>query len=259
VIRITSLDDNRLAEYRLLSDPAALERAGLFVAEGRLVVRRLLAQPRFMVRSILVAPAAHDALADVLTGRASVLVVEPPIMNTVTGFNMHRGCLAIAERPPVATLHGDLLAGARRVLVLEGINNPDNIGGLFRSAAAFGVDLVVLGPGCGDPFYRKAIRTSMAAALQVPFVAAGAWPDALLTLRAHGFRAIALTPSADARPLDDCARDGGRIAVLAGAEGDGLTAAAMAAADERVRIPVDAQTDSLNVVTAVSIALYWLR
>ena len=145
------------------------------------------------------------------------------------------------------------------MLVLEGVNNPDNIGGLFRSAAAFGVDLVVLGPGCSDPLYRKAIRTSMAATLQVPFVAAGEWPAALSLLRAHGFRVMALTPAADAVPLDDCPRDHPRLALLAGAEGDGLTPAAMAAADQRVRIPIADGTDSLNVTVAVSIALHRLR
>jgi tRNA G18 (ribose-2'-O)-methylase SpoU len=255
---IVSLDDPRLADYRLLADPAALETAGLLVAEGRLVARRLLSQPRFVVRSVLVTPPARAALDDALRTDVATYVVDQHLMHAVTGFNMHRGCLAIAERPAITTLSDETLANAGRVLVLEGVNNPDNIGGLFRSAAAFGVDLVVLGPGCSDPLYRKAIRTSMAATLQLPFVDAGEWPGALTLLRSQGLHVIALTPASDARPLIGLAHSYPRIALLAGAEGHGLTREAMAAADERVRIPIADHVDSLNVTVAVSIALYAL-
>jgi len=222
-------------------------------------VRRLLEQPRFAVRSVLVTQPARAALDEVLRKDVATYVVDQSVMNALTGFNMHRGCLALAERPREASLSAAMLQAVNRLLVIEGVNNPDNVGGLFRSAAAFGVDLIVLGPGCGDPLYRKAIRTSMAAALQVPFVNAGEWPGALTLLRSHGLRVIALTPAADARPLADLPRDQRRIALLAGAEGDGLTADAMAAADERVRIPITALVDSLNVTVAVSIALFQLR
>lgn len=254
-----ALDDDRLADYRLLADPSALKLAGLFVAEGRLVVRRLLGLPRFAIRSVLVTAAAHAALADVLRSDVTTYVVDQRVMNATTGFNMHRGCLALAERPAETPLSAAMLPAVRRALVIEGVNNPDNIGGLFRSAAAFGVDLVVLGPGCSDPLYRKAIRTSMAAALQVPFVTAGEWPGALALLRSQGLRVIALTPAADARLLDDLPRDERAIALLAGAEGDGLTADAIAAADDCVRIPIADHVDSLNVTVAVSIAMYALR
>lgn len=258
-LALESLDDPRLSDYRLLGNPSALQRAGLFVAEGRLVVRRLLEQGRFTVRSILVTPPAHAALADLLDGPTTTYVVEQSVMNALTGFNMHRGCLAIAERPSVATVSERALASARRVLVLEGVNNPDNVGGLFRSAVAFAVDLVVLGPGCGDPLYRKAVRTSMAATLHVPFVDAGAWPQALTLVRSQGFHLIALTPASSARSIDDVRPGQSRLALLAGAEGDGLSPEAMAAADERVRIPISAATDSLNVTVAVSIALHRIR
>jgi tRNA G18 (ribose-2'-O)-methylase SpoU len=162
-----------------------------------------------------------------------VYVVEQPLMNEIVGFNIHRGCLALAERPP------------RRSL--------DEI---FRSAAAFGVEAVVLGPSCGDPLYRKAIRTSMAATLQVPFVDAGAWPGALDMFRQGGLRVLALSTSLDARPLDELPRALGRIALLVGGEGSGLSAAALAASDERVRIPMTAGVDSLNVTVAASIVLH---
>jgi tRNA G18 (ribose-2'-O)-methylase SpoU len=259
VIRLSSIDDARLADYRLLADPSALIRDGLFVAEGRFVVRRLLAQRRFRTRSILVTDAAHTALHEELAAIAPtipVYVVDQTLMNGVTGFNMHRGCLAIGVRGSRRMLADEDLSHARRLVVLEGVNNPDNIGGIFRSAEAFGTDLVVVGPGCSDPLYRKSIRTSMAATLQLPFVFANHWPAALTSLRAAGFAVVALTPAADAVPLDDLPRGLARVALLAGAEGDGLSAAALAAATDRVRIPMRGQADSLNVVSAASIALH---
>lgn len=287
MIPITALDDPRIADYRDVARPAALHRAGLFVAEGRLVVRRLLALPRLRTRSVLVTPAAFEALADVLeppdsptyehapapapalapphdphprtTAPVPVYLIDQPMMSRVVGFNIHRGCLALAERPPATCLAEAHLEQVRRVVVLERVSNPDNVGGVFRSAAAFGVGLVVVGPDCSDPLYRKAIRTSMAATLQLPFVDAGPWPEAIDQLRAHGFRVVALTPTADACPLDQCPPALPRIALMVGAEGDGLTAAAMAAADIRVRIPMTGSRDSLNVAVATSIALYHFR
>ena len=188
---------------------------------------------------------------------APVYVVEQPLMNQLAGFNMHRGCVALAHRPGRQTLAACNLASLARVLVLEGVNNPDNVGGLFRSAAAFGVDAVVLGPSCGDPLYRKAIRTSMAATLQVPFVDAGAWPGALHELRRHGLGVLALTPAADARPLDTIRReDIARCALIVGNEGEGLSAGAIDAANDAVRIDMRGGVDSLNVVVAASIAMH---
>jgi tRNA G18 (ribose-2'-O)-methylase SpoU len=187
-----------------------------------------------------------------------VLVVDQSTMNEVAGFNIHRGCLALAERPARAGLQDLKLDDARLIVVLEGVNNPDNVGGIFRSAAAFGVNAVILGPSCSDPLYRKSVRTSMAATLAVPFANADAWPHAIADLRAAGFSVLALTPSPDARsieklpPLD-------RVAILVGAEGDGLSAAAMEAADYRVRIPMRGTADSLNVTVAAAITMYMVR
>jgi tRNA G18 (ribose-2'-O)-methylase SpoU len=271
VIRVDSLDDPRVAIYRSLADPAALTAAGVFVAEGRLVVRRLIASTRFVTRSVLVTGAAHAAMRDVLAASPGVpiYVVDQDLMNGIAGFNIHRGCLAIGERPAPRTIE-DLAAGRsspvagrasldamRRVVVLEGVNNPDNVGGIFRSAAAFGTEAIVLGPSCGDPLYRKAVRTSMAATLTVPFVDAGEWPAALQMLRAHGLRVLALTPREDAPPIDAFPRDLARVAVLVGAEGEGLSEAALNAADARVRIPMRCdRADSLNATVAASIALF---
>lgn len=257
MIRISSLDDPAVADYRLLSDPLALARAGLFVAEGRRVVRRLLGGGRFVTRSVLVTDAALEAMREVLEHtQTPIFVVDQQTMNGIAGFNIHRGCLALAERPTGTTL-GDLaLDDARLVVVLEGVNNPDNVGGIFRSASAFGADAVILGPSCSDPLYRKSVRTSMAATLDVPFADAGAWPQAIVDLRTRGFTVLALTPATDATPIEDLSRSFKRVAILVGAEGEGLSEAAMTAADHRVRIPMTGAADSLNVTVAASIAMY---
>lgn len=254
---ITSLDDPRVREYRALSDPSALQRAGLFVAEGRWVVERLLARPQFTIRSVLVTPTAARALesaAGTAWSRARVLVVEQRLMDEIVGFNIHRGCLALAERRQVATLTPHVLERAARVVVLEGVNNPDNVGGIFRSAAAFGVDLVVLGPACGDPLYRKAIRTSMAATLDVPYVSAGTWPAALTLIRDAGMRLLAMTPEG-AVPLTSVPADD-RLALLFGTESSGLSDEALARCDAAVRIEMTDRVDSLNVTVAASIAMH---
>jgi tRNA G18 (ribose-2'-O)-methylase SpoU len=180
------------------------------------------------------------------------------LLQSITGFNIHRGCLAIGDRPaavpPVA-----LMQGRGPLVVLEGIGNPDNVGLIFRNAAAFGVSGVVVGAGCCDPLYRKAIRTSMGAALTVPFAVDDEWPGALAQLRGARWTVIGMTPDAGARPIDDVrmGRDA-RVAVLLGSEGEGLSTAAMSAADERVRIPMCGTTDSLNVAVAAGVALYAL-
>lgn len=258
-VPVTALDDPRISEYRNLGDPAAIERAGLFVAEGRWVVERLLMRPRYRTRSVLVTATAHAALSravgDAALARAPVYVVEQSLMDQVVGFNIHRGCLALAERPDTRALVPELLAESRRVVVLEGVNNPDNVGGIFRSAAAFDVDLVVLGPACGDPLYRKAIRTSMAATLDVPYASAAQWPDALEMLRAAGLRVLALTPGSDATPLESVDTTN-RIALVLGTEGSGLTRPVLDHADQRVRIRMSTKVDSLNVTVAASIAMH---
>lgn len=262
---IASADDSRLQPYRQLIDPASLSRAGLFVAEGRFVVRRLIALRRHQLHSMLVTATALEALRDSPgfsrddAAAADVYVVDQSLMNEVVGFNIHRGCLALAHRPRLQTLDDLVRPASRRALVLEGVNNPDNVGGIFRSAAAFGVDAVVLGPGCGDPLYRKAIRTSMAATLQVPFCDAGDWPRALETLRTRGFRVLALSTDAGAEPLESVSPTApDHVAPVVGNEGHGLTEAALNGCDARVRIRMSSAVDSLNVTVATSIAMHHL-
>ncbi len=242
--------------YRHIGDHQWLAAASLFVAEGRLVVRRLLDLRQWPIASMLMTPAAAGSLADVFDKTdAPIYIVEQPVMNDIAGFNIHRGCLALGRRPDTPTLDRVAAGPLARVLILEGVNNPDNIGGLFRSAAAFGVELVVLGPDCGDPLYRKALRTSMAASLVVPFVQAPQWPGAIRELRAEGFTVIALTPNRAVAPIEEIFPHS-KLALLVGSEGGGLTDDAMRAATLRIRIPTTVDVDSLNVTTAASIAMY---
>ena len=255
-VAINTLDDMRVSAYRHIANPAQLLDLGLFVAEGRLVVRRLIDLRQWAIESILVTQPAADSLADLLPkADAPVYLAHQELMNGIAGFNIHRGCLALVRRPETATLDRVAAGPLSRVLVLEGVNNPDNIGGLFRSAAAFGIELVVLGPNSGDPLYRKAIRTSMGATLSLPFVEAAQWPGAIADLRTDGFTVVALTPVLAAAPLEDV-RPVPKLALLVGSEGSGLTDEALAAATLMARIPMTPDVDSLNVTTAASIAMY---
>jgi tRNA G18 (ribose-2'-O)-methylase SpoU len=259
--RIDDAGDPRAADYAHVGDPDWLRRHALFVAEGRLVVERLIAAGRFAPRSILVTPAALAKLTPSLARvRCPVYVAAPPILETITGFDFHRGCLAIASREPAVGFEGPT-GSEYRLLGLEGVGNPDNVGGLFRVAAAFGSEGILLDPGSADPLYRKAIRTSMGAALRIPFFRPMPWPDSLETLRAQGFKIVALTPRHPAVPLADYARlvEGDeRLVLMVGAEGEGLSDAVLRLADAAVRIPVAAGVDSLNVVVAAGIALAML-
>ena len=262
MIPVASLDDPRVAVYRHVADPDRLRSENLFVVEGRLIVPRLLAvsseEGRWAgsAQSVLVSPAAAAQMADALASTAvPVYVAAQAIMDRLVGFNIHRGCLALARRPVPIDPGDPAIRGARVVVVLEAVNNPDNVGGIFRTAAAFGADAVVLGAGCADPLYRKSIRTSMGATLIVPFAIARQWPETLDRLRDDGRQLIALTTSADAGALGAFVPEA-RYALLAGAEGPGLSSQAIARADRAVRIPMRVGIDSLNVTTAVSIALY---
>ena len=259
IIHLDSLDDPRLADYRMIRDPDLVRARQVFLAEGRLVVERLLAADRFTIRSLLLSDATYAALTSTLAHAA----VEPTVFLCrrddflgLTGMDIHRGCLALVERPRPSTVD-EVLAGASTVIVLEAVANPDNVGGIFRNAAAFGVDAVLLSPTSCDPLYRKAIRTSMAATLRVPFARAAPWPDALVTLREAGFEIAALTPRRPSQTLAHYIKGSqpARLALLLGAEGAGLSGEAEKMADIRIRIPIAPDVDSLNVAVAAGIAL----
>ena len=258
-MRGVRVDDPRLAAYRSVSDGELLRRRNLFVAEGRLVVSRVI-EAGHRIESLLL----NDASCRGLEGLIGRLPPDLPIyicptgqFTEITGFNLHRGCLALAERPPDRPLRS-VLDERDLLLVLEGVTDADNVGGAFRNAAAFGAG-VVLGGACCDPLYRKAIRTSMGSVLRTPYARVRDWPGGLETVRRAGFTIVALTPREDAIDLAACMRGriGKRLALLAGTEGAGLTPAARSLADVNVRIPISRDVDSLNVATAAAIALYY--
>jgi tRNA G18 (ribose-2'-O)-methylase SpoU len=258
MIEVAAIDDPRLADYGAMARPESLRARGLFVAEGRLVVERLLGDSRYVVRSLLLGRAAFAALEGSLSSldtNVPIYVCRVDQFFGITGFNIHRGCLGLVERPGDTPL-GQILDAADLVVVLEEVVNADNVGGVFRNADAFGAGGVLLTPGCCDPLYRKAVRTSMAAALRVPFARLEHWPAELEALRAHGFALVALTPRAPGLTLDQFARRRPeRVALIVGAEGEGLQPSTEAAADYRVRIPIRPQVDSLNLSVATGIAL----
>jgi tRNA G18 (ribose-2'-O)-methylase SpoU len=233
---------------------------GIFTVEGRLSVEALLAS-RYPVRSVLVAEEHEARMAQLLVTEGPVYSLPSAAMADVTGVHFHRGVLAVGERTPLPSVAA-LVAGAARLLVLEAVNDHENIGALFRNAAAFGVDGIVLDPTTADPLYRRATRVSLGHVLHVPFarVDDGGWPDALVDLQEAGLAILALTPRSDAEPIDEVAREApARLALLLGAEGPGLSAGAMARADRLVRIPIARAVDSVNVATAGAIALFALR
>jgi tRNA G18 (ribose-2'-O)-methylase SpoU len=265
IIPIGGLDDPRVSDYRNVRDADLRAHHGLFLAEGRRNVKRLLGSP-YRARSVFLTPAALDGLRDTLEALSDdvpVFLAERPVLNEVVGYDMHRGCLAAAERAPGAGFEEAIARGAagpRLWVVLEDVTNPDNVGGIFRNALAFGVEQVLLTPRSVDPLYRKSIRVSMGAALRVPFCRVPRWPAELEALRAVGFLLLALdaSSSGNAVPIGapDLARDARDVVLLLGNEDEGLSSAARAGADARVSIPMAEGIDSLNAATASGIALH---
>ena len=264
VERLTHADDPRIAAFRDVRDGELVRSRGLFVAEGRLVVRRAVEDRRYRVHSLLVNDAALADLAselETIDPSVPVFVCGADDLAGIAGYHVHRGCLALVHRPAAPPVE-EVIAAAETMVVLEGVTNADNVGGVFRNAAAFGADAVLLSPTCCDPLYRKAVRTSMGATLQVPFARADAaqWPGVLARVRDQGFTLVALSPREPAETLDAFAARPrpSRLALIVGTEGAGLTPAAEAAADCRVRIPIRGAVDSLNLAVAAGIALHRL-
>jgi tRNA G18 (ribose-2'-O)-methylase SpoU len=229
----------------------------LVIAEGVLVVQRMLAS-RFTPRALLGTDRRLAELADDLRDVAVPYYrATAEVMAEVVGFHLNRGVLAAAPRPGELSV-AEVLDGARTVAVLEGVNDHENLGSIFRNAAGLDVDAVVFGTGCADPLYRRAVRVSMGHALLVPYAWAADWPRELDTLRQNGFHLLAMTPNPAARSLAEALADlaEAKVAMLVGAEGPGLTEHAMRASDVRVRIPMSRGTDSLNVATAAALAFY---
>lgn len=260
LITIEDPDDPRLRDYTGLTDVELRRRRepaeGLFIAEGEKVIRRAR-QTGYEMRSMLLSAKWIDVMRDVIDGTpAPVYVVDPALAERVTGYHVHRGALASMQRRPLPTAD-DLLHTARRVVVMESVNDHTNIGAIFRSAAALGMDAVLLSPDCADPLYRRSVKVSMGAVFSVPYARLEPWPKSLAAVREAGFRLLALTPDEKASSIDDAAPHRlERVALMLGAEGDGLSTRALAVADEWVRIPMAHGVDSLNVGAAAAVAFY---
>lgn len=260
VHEITDAADERLGDYRALTDLDLRTKweppHGLFIAEGELVLRRAL-RAGYHPRSYLIDAKRVDQLAD-LPGDAPVYAATPAVLEQVTGFHVHRGVLASFHRRQLRTAD-DLIASARRLAVLEDINNHTNIGAVFRDAAALGVDAVLLSPTCADPLYRRAVRVSMGEVFAVPYARIEPWPDGLAQVREAGFTVLAMTPDPAAVPLHLLTPgQRKRSALLLGAEGPGLSRQALAASDVPVKIPMRRNVDSLNVAAAAAVAFWEL-
>lgn len=268
-IAVDDPDDPRLDDYRTLTDPALRKRyeneRGVFIVESALAVEALTTSPHPpATRSVLVGERKVDRLRpalEVLAARGATIYTAPAeVLEATAGFPLHRGVVACVARPDPTPVDV-LLAPARTALVVEGVNDHENLGVLFRSAAAFGVDAVVLDPTCADPWYRRCVRVSMGHVLGVPHARAARWPDMLADLTGDGWRVLALAPGGST-PLHEVAAPAPdeRLAVLVGAEGPGLTHAALAVPGvERLRIAMAPGVDSLNVATAAAVALSHLR
>jgi tRNA G18 (ribose-2'-O)-methylase SpoU len=248
--------DQRLADYRALKEHRLAESSGRFVAESELVVRKLLASG-LVVRSLLATAPRLRTLDEVLRahpGDFPVYLVPQRIVDAVAGFHVHRGCLAVAERPPRA----ELPPQARTIVVLEGLTDIENVGAMARNAAALGADGLVLSPRSADPFYRKAIRVSAGAVFVLPILRLARWPEDLLDLRDRlGFTLVGAVLDSQATPVDRFARPE-RMALLLGSEGPGLLPATRQLCHALVTIPMAPGADSLNVATAGAIVLHQL-
>jgi len=260
IIRIDDPLDLRIADFRDVRERDLAGRRGGFIAEGEVVLNVLARGGRYRVRALLIAEKRITKLAPLIAAfgdEVDVYAAGQEVMDAIAGFPIHRGVLAHGERAGPLSPAALLAAAGPRALVvaLFGIANHDNIGGIFRNAAAFGVAGVLLDSTCCDPLYRKAIRVSVGATLSVPFARLGPDDDAVELLRAQGFTPLALSPGGRT-PLSALSRPA-RAAVLLGAEGPGLPAAILARADS-IAIPMAGAFDSLNVATTSGIVLHHL-
>jgi tRNA G18 (ribose-2'-O)-methylase SpoU len=228
----------------------------LFIAESELVIRRAL-DAGYRPRSMVMAPEWLERMSSLISEvDAPVYSASYDVLRDLTGFNVHRGALASFHRKPLPAV-GDLLASARRLVVLEDMVSHTNLGAIFRCAAALGMDGVVLSPSSADPLYRRSVRVSMGAVFSLPYARGDSWPEVLDDMSAAAFTRVALTPADDAVAIEDvAARRHERLALLFGSEGPGLTEGALKRSDVRARIPMSAAVDSLNVAAAAAVTFY---
>jgi len=257
VIPITDLSDPRLVDYSHQTDVALKKSGGgIYIAESALVLERAL-RAGHTPRSVLALGNTVDEAVALVGPDVPVFSGPPELLEQLTGYLLHRGLIAAMARPPLPSPES-LLEGARRVIILENVADPTNVGAIFRSVGAIGADAVLVTPRCSDPFYRRAIRVSMGTVLQVPWTRLGDWTSTRELLTASGFHVAALALTPDAVSLRDFVAPE-RLALVLGAEGDGLTDEAIAAADTVVQIPMAHSIDSLNVGAAAAVAMWALN
>jgi tRNA G18 (ribose-2'-O)-methylase SpoU len=265
-IEITDSGDERVRDYFTLTDVALRTKVeperGLYLAESEKVIRRALAAGH-RPRSFLMGERWLTDLSDLVEQAESqgvpVYYAQAGVIEAMTGFHLHRGALASMHRPALVE-PAVLLQNASRVIVLEDIVDHTNVGAVFRSAAALGVDAVLITPRCADPLYRRAVRVSMGTVFQVPWTRVEQWPAGQQVLRDHGFTVAAFALGDGAISLDDLAADQpDRLAMIFGTEGDGLSRLAIKGADMVVRIPMAGGVDSLNMAAATAVAIWALR
>ncbi|WP_231606205.1 RNA methyltransferase [Salinibacterium sp. NK8237] len=263
VIRVTDLSDPRLSDFANLTDVALRRRTepagGLYIAESSKVIARAL-RAGHQPRAVLVLEQWLDDVAELLgDSPVPIYVGESALLEQLTGFNLHRGALASMHRPILPSV-AELVADARRIVILEDIVDHTNVGAIFRSAAALGADAVLITPRCADPLYRRSVRVSMGTVLQVPWTRIPDWPAGAAELKAAGFHLAALALNDDSVDLDSFAAEAPeRVALILGTEGDGLSRSTIDAADTVVKIPMMHGVDSLNVAAASAVGMYMLR
>lgn len=266
-IQIDSLQDARVDVFRNLKDPELRDRQGLFIGESALVLRRLLRHPA-RLHSILIGAHRYPALRpelEALPADVPLYVADKQLLSRIAGFHLHRGVLAAGRRPTAEQSALEPALGHLRarpelcLLLAEGVMDPDNIGALFRNAAAFGVDGILLDPSSADPLYRKAIRVSMGHCLSLPFARSLDWQADLETLRdSWGLALYGAEPIEGASPIWQLPR-GARLALLVGSEAHGLSATSLSACQRLFQIPMTGAVPSLNVAVASALMLYELR
>jgi tRNA G18 (ribose-2'-O)-methylase SpoU len=264
LVRLDSIESDDLRDYRDLTD-VVLRRlsepeGGLYIAESAKVIERAL-RAGHRPRSLLTIDKWLPEVERLIVGQDPDLPVylgSAELLQSLTGFNLHRGALAAMHRPPLKTV-AETVAGATRIIVLEDIVDHTNVGAIFRSVAGLGADAVLITPRCADPLYRRSVRVSMGTVLQIPWTRLPEWPEGRDVLTELGFSLAALALAPDAVTLDEYAANAPqKIALVVGTEGDGLSRAALAAADTIVTIPMRHGVDSLNVASASAVALYAL-
>jgi tRNA G18 (ribose-2'-O)-methylase SpoU len=261
---VDGVTDPRLADYRALTDVSLRRRIepeqGIFIAEGELVIRRAL-RAGYPMRSALMSERWASSMADLVDLVPDVdvplYIGSEALLESVTGFHVHRGALAAMGRLPPTSVT-ELVRRAARIVVLEDVNSHTNLGAIFRCAAGLGMDAVLLSPSCTDPLYRRSVRVSMGEVFAIPYARFEKWPGGLRELTDAGFRILALTPDPSAVPIDDITdiRDADKLALLLGAEGPGLSQSVIALATASVRVPMYNGVDSLNVAAAAAVACY---